>query len=197
MVTCDDSRLAEELRLLRLHGLQSDAWQRFGTRELTPSLVVRKGFKYNMTDVQAALGLGQLARVEAFLAERERQAGVYDRELAGLPCDRQERPAPGSGHRHGLHLYVLLLRLEQLSASRDQVVRALRAENVGAGIHYDAIHSHPYFASVLPYRKGGFPVAESVADRTLTLPLGPSLGGRDLQDVIAAVHKVLDHYRRG
>lgn len=195
MVTTDDDALAEEMRLLRLHGLSSDAWKRFGSKELVVSQAVRRGYKYNLTDVQSALGLVQLGRLEGFLEVRERHARLYDEELAGLPIERQARPTTGSGHRHGLHLYPVLLCPGELAADRDQVVRALRAENIGVGVHYQAVHEHPYFATTLPYEPGSFPVAESVSASTLTLPFGPALTDQDVSDVIEALHDVLGRYR--
>ena len=196
MVTTDDDRLAEEMRLLRLQGLSSDAWRRFGSKDLVVSHALRLGYKYNLTDVQSVLGLGQLSRLEAFLGVRERYAEIYDRELAELPIDTQRRPPCGSPDRHGLHLYVILLRLEELTVDRDTVVRALRAENIGVGVHYLPIHEHPYHAETLSYRTGDFPVAESVSKRTLTLPLSPGMSEEDLWDVIEAVRSVLSRYRK-
>jgi len=194
MVTTNDAALAESLALLRIHGLSNDAWKRYHTRRLVTSQVVRFGFKANLTDVQAALGLGQLARLEEFLALRERYAAIYDEALADLPLDRQARPEPGAD-RHGLHLYVVLLRLDELTCDRDQVVRALRAENIGVGLHYQAIHEHPYYAGTLGYARGAFPVAEDVSARTLTLPLGPGMDEDDLRDVVHALRCVLTRYR--
>jgi dTDP-4-amino-4,6-dideoxygalactose transaminase len=197
MVTTDDDRLAEEMRLLRLHGLSSDAWRRFAASGIVVSHALRPGHKYNLTDVQSVLGLSQLARLPEFLATRERYAAMYDEALEDLPIDRQHRPPLGAPDRHGLHLYIVLLRLEELTADRNEIVRALRAERVGAGVHYLAIHRHPYFAETLPYRDGDFPVAESVSDRTLTLPLSPSMSEEDLGDVIEALGGVLARYRKG
>jgi len=194
MVTTDDPELAEALRLLRLHGLSNDAWKRYHTKALVTSQVVRFGYKANLTDVQSVLGMGQLERLEEFLGVRERYAAVYDAALADLPIDRQERQA-GPGERHGLHLYVILLRLDELTCDRDQVVRALRAENIGVGLHYQALHEHPYYAQRLGHGAGAFPVAEDVSARTLTLPLGPSMSGEDLHDVVHAVRCVLARYR--
>jgi dTDP-4-amino-4,6-dideoxygalactose transaminase len=218
MVTTDDDALAEEMRLLRMHGLSSDAWRRFSAKEIVVSEAIRGGYKYNLTDVQSVLGLAQLARLEEFLTTRERYAAIYDRELEGLPIDRQTRPplahgatsarvprAPASpqasnkalpDNRHGLHLYVILLRLDELTVDRNTILKALRAENVGAGLHYLAVHEHHYFQSILPYRRGDFPVAESVSERTLTLPLSPSMSDDDLWDVVEAVRSVLTRYRK-
>jgi len=197
MVTTDDDRLAEEMRLLRLHGLSSDAWRRFSAREFAVSHALRSGYKYNLTDVQSVIGLGQLERLGEFLATRERYAAMYDEALAGLPLETPPRPPLGGPDRHGLHLYVVLLRLEDLSADRNEIVRALRAERIGVGVHYLAIHRHPYFAEALPYREGDFPAAESVSDRTLTLPLSPSMSEDDLWDVVEALRGVLARFRKG
>ncbi|MBI2822265.1 MAG: DegT/DnrJ/EryC1/StrS family aminotransferase [Acidobacteria bacterium] len=196
MITTDDDRIAEQLRLLRLQGLSSDAWRRFSSKEPVAAHATCLGYKYNLTDVQAVLGLGQLARLEEFLAMRERYAEIYDHEFADLPIDRQNRPKPGLGERHGLHLYVILLRLEDLTSSRDEVVQALRRRNIGAGVHYCAIHEHPYHGRMLRYRSGDLPVAESISRRTLTLPLSASMDEEDLWDVIHAVRAVLTRSRK-
>lgn len=196
MVTTERDDWAEALRIWRLHGLDHDAWRRYHVRELVLSLGVVPGHKYNMTDLQAALGIHQLRRLEGFLEIRERYAARYDAAFAVIPeVARQPRPAPGA-ERHALHLYLLLLDLDRLTADRDQVVRALRAENVGAGIHYHAIHLHPYHGRALGYSPGDFPNAEWASERVLSLPLTPAMTEEDVENVIRAVQKVLARYRR-
>jgi len=196
MITTDRQDWADALRIWRLHGLDHDAWRRFHVQELILSEAVAPGFKYNMTDLQAALGIHQLRRLEGFLALRERYAARYDAAFAELPeLIRQPRPAPGAD-RHGLHLYLLLLDLGRLTADRNQVLRALRAENVGAGIHYHAVHLHPYYARTLGYRRGDLPNAEWASGRILSLPLGPAMTDEDVENVIRAVRKVVRRYRR-
>ena len=196
MITTDRQDWADALKIWRLHGLDHDAWRRFHVQELILSEAVAPGFKYNMTDLQAALGIHQLRRLEGFLEIRERYAARYDAAFAEIPeLVRQPRPAPGP-ERHGLHLYLLLLDLDRLTADRNQVLRALRAENVGAGIHYHAVHLHPYYATSLGYRRGDFPNAEWASERILSLPLGPALSEEDVENVIRAVRKVIRHYRR-
>ena len=193
MITTNDEAAAEDLRLQRLHGLSNDAWRRYNCQELIVSQVVRSGFKYNFTDVQAELGLSQLERLPGFLETRARQARRYDEELRGLPLRPQARPEVG-GDRHALHLYVVLLDLDQLTVDRDTVVRALRAENIGVGVHYLAIHEHPYFGAELSYEKGDLPGAECVSARTLTLPLGPAMTDEDQELVLTALRDVLGYY---
>jgi dTDP-4-amino-4,6-dideoxygalactose transaminase len=196
MITGARPEWAEQLRIWRLHGLDNDAWRRFQTERLVLSEAIVPGFKYNMTDLQAALGLHQLRRLEGFLTTRERHAARYDAAFAELPeVTLQPRPT-AAGERHGLHLYLLLLALERLAVDRNQVVRALRAENVGAAIHYQAIHLHPYYRTAFGHRPGEFPNAEWVSERVLSLPLTPAMSDEDVERVIAAVGKVVRHYRR-
>lgn len=196
MITTDRADWADALRVWRLHGLEQDAWRRFQAKELILAPAVVPGFKYNMTDLQAALGLHQLKKLEAFLTIRERYAARYDAAFAEFPeVILQPRPIPGSD-RHALHLYLLLLDLSRLRVDRNQVVRALRAEKVGAAIHYHAIHLHPYYATTFGYRPGDFPNAEWASERILSLPLSPAMSEEDVEHVILAVRKVLRRYRR-
>jgi dTDP-4-amino-4,6-dideoxygalactose transaminase len=194
MVTTTDAGLAEEMRRIRLHGLSADAWRRFGPGAAVLQEVVRLGFKYNMTDVAAALGLGQLARLESFLATREHLAARYDHELAGLPLDRPQRPGPDGEDRHALHLYVIVLRPDELSADRDRIVDALRAENIGASVHYPPIHQHTYYRQTLGYTPADLPVASSVGDRIISLPLSAAMTAEDVIDVATALRRVLEHF---
>jgi dTDP-4-amino-4,6-dideoxygalactose transaminase len=196
MITLGDAAAADELKVLRLHGLSADAWKRYASKEIVPSLVTRHGWKYNMTDIQAALGLVQLGRLEAFQARREQMARSYDDAFSDLPVDLQERHPGRPGHRHALHLYVLLLRLEDLTADRERIVLALRAENIGAAVHYAGMYQHPWYREELGMERGQLPNADWVTDRTVSLPLSPSMTERDVDDVITVTRSVLLHYRR-
>jgi dTDP-4-amino-4,6-dideoxygalactose transaminase/glycosyltransferase involved in cell wall biosynthesis/ubiquinone/menaquinone biosynthesis C-methylase UbiE len=194
MVTTDDAELAERVRLLRLHGLSGDAWRRFSTRRLMRSDVLAPGYKLNMTDIAAALGLHQLRKQERFMETRERYAAIYDEAFAGLPARRQPRPAAPSADRHALHLYTLVLEEGRWRVPRDEVVAALLAENVGAAIHYRAVHTHPFYRDKYGFRPEDFPHAFAVGESILSLPLTPAMSERDLSDVIAAVRKVAAAY---
>lgn len=195
MITLADESIAEQLRVLRLHGLSTDAWRRYSSKGLVPSVVTRHGWKYNMTDIQAALGLVQLRRLDGFQARREEMARAYDEAFADLPADRQERHETREGHRHALHLYVLLLHLDRLTVGREQVVLALREENIGASLHYPGMYQHPWYRKVLGAERDRLPNADWVTDRTMTLPMSPSMTDGDVADVIAATRSVLNHYR--
>jgi len=195
MIVTDDAEFAERTRIMRLHGLSSDAWNRFTSKSLKRSLAILPGYKYNSTDLNAALGLVQLGRVEGFLERREEIARRYDRELADIAeIETIERPNR-DGERHALHLYVVKLRLDRLRVDRNEFVAALREENIGAGIHYDAVHLHPFYRDSYDWKPEDFPVSSSLSQQVLTLPGQPSMSDADVCAVVEAVRRVARFYR--
>jgi dTDP-4-amino-4,6-dideoxygalactose transaminase len=192
MVTTDDDAWAERLRVSSLHGLSRDAWRRYSGSGYQHYEVLMPGYKYNMMDVQAALGIHQLARVEAHAQRRREVWERYDAAFADLPL---ARPAPEeSGSRHARHLYTPLLDLARLSVDRDAVMAALKAEGIGTGVHFIALHLHPYYRDTFGWRAGDFPVAEEISRRTISLPLSARLTDADVDEVIRALRKVLLRY---
>ncbi|MDP9286558.1 MAG: DegT/DnrJ/EryC1/StrS aminotransferase family protein [Actinomycetota bacterium] len=197
MVTLQDGDLAERLRMLRLHGLSTDAWRRYATQTFVRSELYGLGFKYNLTDLQAAIGIHQLAKLELHQRRREELASRYDAALGSLPgVALQPRSLPGHRVRHALHLYLLLLDPDWFTVSRDSIVDALRAENIGAAIHYRALHLEPYYVDRFGLAADELPNALRISERVLTLPLSPGMSDADADDVIEAVAKVLGHYAR-
>lgn len=196
MIVTDDSTIAERTGIMRQHGLSSDAWARYGSKHLNPSLAVLPGFKYNSTDLNAALGIAQLGRIEAFLERREEIAAAYDRELSGVGEIELIPRLNAEGERHALHLYVVKVRLERLRVTRDRFVELLREENVGAGIHYAAVHLHPFYRDAYGWRPNDFPNAAAASQRVLTLPGQPGMSDDDVAGVIAAVTRVARQNRR-
>ena len=196
MVTTDSDELAEKIEIYRLHGLSKHAWQRYSSRTLLLSDALYPGFKYNMPDLAAALGIPQLKKVEDHLAIRERYAQVYDEAFGAMPgvC-LQPRPTDGET-RHALHLYVLILDLAQFSVTRNEIVNALLAENIGAALHYRALHTHPYYCETYGYAPEDYSIAYTVGESIMSLPLTPCMTEADLQDVIEGVSKVLTAYRK-
>ncbi|MHB1006432.1 MAG: DegT/DnrJ/EryC1/StrS family aminotransferase [Chloroflexota bacterium] len=194
MVTTERDDWAEEMRLKSLHGLSRDAWKRYSAEGFQPYETVYPGYKYNMTDMQAALGLPQLARVEANLAVRERHWRRYDAAFADLPAVGVPWEQPGI--RHARHLYTILLDLDRLRCTRDEFITALKAENVGTGVHFTALHLHRFYRETFGHRPGDFPNAEWIGERTVSLPLSAKLSDADVADVITAVRKVVAWYRR-
>ncbi len=155
--------------------------------------MVDLGYNYRITDLQCALALSQLARIEAGLKRREEIAQRYRAELSALPG--LELPAVVAHVRHAWHIFPVLLELDRLAVDRGAVLAALRAENVGATVHYVPVYWHPHYQA-RGYARGLCPRAEAAFERLVTLPLFPSMTDRDADDVIAAVRKVLGHYAR-
>lgn len=193
MVTTDDEELARRVRTLSLHGLSGDAWMRFNTRAPSRSDVLMPGYKFNMPDLSASLGLRQLRKQERFLLTREAYAARYDEAFADLPLKPQPRPAPGAGDRHSLHLYALMLG-RGWRVHRDRVVEALLRENIGAAVHYRAVHTQPFYKDKYGYKPEDFPHAFEAGERILSLPLTPAMSDEDVTDVIRAVRKVAAAY---
>jgi dTDP-4-amino-4,6-dideoxygalactose transaminase len=194
MVTTANPAWAARIKTLALHGLSADAWKRFSDEGFKHYEVTEPGFKYNMMDLQAALGLPQLQRVEKSLVRRQQIWARYDEAFADLPVFL---PLPEEkGTRHARHLYTLLLDIDRLRASRDEVQQALHQQRIGTGIHYRALHLHQYYRETFGYQRGDLPNAEWISDRTLSLPLSPKLTEEDVEDVIFAVRRTLAHYVR-
>ena len=192
MVTMRSAEAAARIKRLALHGLSADAWNRFSDQGFKHYEVVEPGFKYNMMDLQAALGLHQLARVEENLVRREAVWRRYDEAFAELPAFV---PAPvPPGERHARHLYTLLLDLDRLRVGRDEILSALHHQGIGTGVHYRALHLHPYYRERFGYARGDFPDAEWISDRTISLPLSPKLADEDVEDVVFAVGQTLRHF---
>jgi dTDP-4-amino-4,6-dideoxygalactose transaminase len=189
MVTTASAAWADEMRIASLHGMSRDAWQRYARTGPTGYDVVMPGFKYNMSDLQAAIGLHQLAGLERRLLRREAIARRYDAGLSGLPI---VRPAPvPAGDRHARHLYTILVDEAECGVSRDVLQTLLRERGIATSVHFKAVHLHSYYAERYGLRRGMFPVAESVADRILSLPASPSLSDEDVQRVIDSLHECL------
>jgi len=201
MLVTENDTWAETLRVRRLHGLSKDAWKRYGTEGFQPYDVIAAGYKYNMTDIQASLGIHQLARLEENLKIRERYWRMYSEAFTELeeittPAEILEEPASGNT-RHARHLYTILLNLERLAISRWDFVNAMKAENIGTGIHFIALHLHTFYQRNFGYRRGDFSNAEFISDRTVSLPLSPGLTEEDVRDVVKAVKKILAYSKKG
>src|SRR5437870_213342 len=190
MVATDDAALADRLRLLRFHGIARDAWSRYGRRGNPGYDIVVLGFKYNMTDLQAALGLVQLARLQEFIEARTRIAGWYREALAQVPAVEMLAPVSYPA-RHAWHLLVVRLRLEALRLGRDEVMDGLLAANIGVGLHFKALHLHRLYREQLALRPDALPHATCASERILSLPLFPGMTREDVKDVAGALEEIL------
>ncbi len=194
MLTTENDEWADKLKILRLHGISKDAWKRYSSSGFVPYETLMPGYKFNMTDMQAAMGIHQLARVEDNLKIRERHFARYSDAFSELP--QLITPLEQSGIKHARHLYTLLLNLERLTIDRGQFVQALQAEHIGTGIHFTALHLHQFYRERFGYHEGDYPNAEWVGERTLSLPLSAKLTDDDVDDVIEAVEKLANYYAR-
>jgi dTDP-4-amino-4,6-dideoxygalactose transaminase len=194
MVCTEDDELAEQMRVLRLHGITSDAWKRYSDKGSWYYEVLLPGYKYNMTDVQASLGLHQLVKQKRFQELREEYARIYTEAFAELP--EIEAPYVEENVRHAWHLYIVRLDLERLTIDRGQFLEALRRENVGASVHFIPLHLQPFYQKEYGFQKGDYPVAERVYEGILSLPLYPKMTRQDVDDVIEAVSRVISRSRR-
>jgi dTDP-4-amino-4,6-dideoxygalactose transaminase len=182
------------VRKLSLHGMSRDAWKRYGPGGSWFYEVDEPGFKYNMTDIQAALGLAQLRKLDRF--QRQRRAVVAAYNLAFRGVEALETPVERAEVEHAWHLYPLRLRLETLRIGRDQFIEELTARNIGTSVHFIPVHLHPYYSRKYGYVPAQFPVAYDAYQRILSLPLHPMLSASDVGDVVAAVLDVVQRFAR-
>lgn len=189
MVVTDSDEYSETIKVRALHGMTRDAWRRYSDDGYRHYQVVFPGFKYNMMDLQAAIGLHQLARVESSWVRRREVWGRYQSELAGmglvLPAEPQE------GTRHAYHLFPLLVSRERVGVTRDEFLEGMTAQGIGVGVHYLSLAEHPYYRDALGWGHHMAPVAGEIGRQTVSIPLSPALTDRDVGDVVEAVARVI------
>jgi dTDP-4-amino-4,6-dideoxygalactose transaminase len=194
MATTDDDGVADRMRLMSLHGLSQDAWGRYSGAGSWDYRIVAPGYKYNLTDIAAAIGVGQLARAEDMRLQRLRLATHYQAALSSIGAI--ELPPVPSDRIHAWHLFVLRLRLEQLTISRNEFMELLRARGITCSVHWRPLHLHPYYSETYGLRPEDFPAATALFDRTLTLPLYPSMTADEIDYVCDAVRAIVAEHRR-
>ena len=194
MITCRDEELAKKLQCLSLHGITRDAWKRYSTEGSWFYEVQYLGYKYNMTDIAAALGLRQLETLWRSNIRRRRIAARYDAAFAGLPAVTTLAVRPGV--QSAAHLYVIKLDLARLTVDRAAFIDALHEEGICTSVHFIPIHLHPYYREKYGYAPGAFPVAEDIYAQSISLPLYPRMSDEDVEDVITAVYRVVERHRK-
>jgi len=177
------------IKILGLHGMSKDAWKRFGDEGFKHYYLVECGYKYNMMDLQAAIGIHQLARIERNWERRARIWQRYNEAFASLPLVLPSDPEPGT--RHAYHLYTVLVDEARTGISRDFFLDAMTRENIGVGVHYLSMPEHPYYQERFGWKPEDYPQAMRVGRQTVSLPLSPRLSEADVEDVITAVRRVL------
>lgn len=194
MLTTGNPEYARRSALMALHGMSRDAWKRYTAEGSWFYEVLDAGYKYNMTDLAAALGLQQLARREWLLERRRSIAARYTEAFARLP--ELETPPSPAHVQHAWHLYQLRLHPERLKITRDAFIQALTAANIGTSVHFIPLHLHPYYRETYQLSPNDFPAALDAYQREISLPIYPGMTDEDVADVIAAVQEIVQSHRR-
>jgi perosamine synthetase len=187
MAVTDDSALAERMRLMSLHGLSKDAWGRYAGGPWDYRIVA-PGFKYNLTDVAAAIGIHQLARAEAMRREREEVAAAYREALSNVA--EVDLPVFPEDRLHSWHLFPIRLRLERLTIDRDAFVARLRELGIGFSVHWRPLHLHPYYEETFGWRPEDLPVSTREWPRLVSLPIFPGMTAGEIEQVVAAIRQL-------
>lgn len=186
MITTNDKKVAEKARQLRWHGL--------GLNEIRSSYTVNLGFKYTMPDVSAAMGLCQLKKLDKFIKIKEMYAKIYENGLKDL--DVLILPPRGDiDLKNSWHLYAILVKHEKLKITRNELIKALRMENIGTGIHYLAVHLHPYYKNKYNYREGDYPNAEFLSGSEFSISMSPAMNKDDVNDTVMAIRRIIEHFQ--
>ncbi len=189
MILTQDEAHANRIKVLALHGMSKDAWQRFSDAGYKHYQVVECGFKYNMMDIQAAIGIHQLHKIETNWKRREEIWSIYQKALLDLPL---KLPAlPEKDTRHAYHLYTVLVDPKGTHITRDKFLISIHAENIGVGVHYQSIPIHPYYRERFGWKPEEYPNSFLIGQQTVSLPLSPKLTDNDVYDVVRGVRKVL------
>lgn len=194
-VATNNDEIAAKVRALRLHGIASDFFKRDRAGDVVgyPQMQML-GFKYNMTDIQAAIGIPQLAKLDGFIERRAAIANFYSKALA----DREELTLPRlePSYRHAWHLYTIRLKLDRVKIARDQFMEKLAEKKIITGVHYLPVHRHRYYAERFGFKPGQFPKADATYDSILSIPLYPKMTDGDAERVVETIRQVLDENRR-
>jgi dTDP-4-amino-4,6-dideoxygalactose transaminase len=194
MAVTNNAVLASRMRMMSLHGLSQDAWDRYSTGGTWDYKIAAPGFKYNLTDIAASIGIHQLARAERMRKERESIAHRYLEELANL--NAVELPRDDPNRIHSWHLFPIKLRLNRLTIDRNAFVEELKRRGVGCSVHWRPLHLHPYYEQTFGWRPESLPVATAVWQRLISLPLFPGMDDREVRHVVDSVAEICGRYAR-
>ena len=191
MVVFRNEADAARVKVLGLHGMSKDAWKRFSDAGYKHYQVVEAGFKYNMMDIQAAIGIHQLKRVEQYYKRRQQIWNRYNEAFANLPVGLPAPLPTESGTRHALHLYTLLIDQKRCGITRDQFLEGMTAQNIGVGVHYMSVPEHPFYQDAFDWKPEDYPNAMAIGRQTVSIPISAKLTDADVDDVITAVKRAL------
>lgn len=192
MLTTDDERVVERARIMRLHGISKDAWMRYTTEGNWYYEITAPGFKYNLTDIAAAMGLVQLKRAYAMLKRRRQIAYKYNDAFKDLP----EVETPYTVEDHAWHLYVIRLRTDRLKIDRNEFIEQLKTKGIGTSVHFIPLHMHPYYRNTYGYQPGDYPICHRIFKQIISLPIYSKMSSDDGLRVIEAVREVIEENRK-
>jgi dTDP-4-amino-4,6-dideoxygalactose transaminase len=194
MICTNDQRLADRCRIMALHGISKDAWKRYTAEGSWYYEIIAPGYKYNMTDIAAGMGLAQLRKSDRMWKRRTEIAEQYTHAFSSIA--ELQIPADRAECQHAWHLYMLRLHLDRLTIDRAQLFEELKKRNIGSSVHFIPLHLHPYYRDLFGYRPEDFPVAYGEYLREISLPIYSKMNDADVQDVIATVTELIATYRK-
>jgi len=194
MVTTENDEWAEKIKIMRLHGISEDAWKRYSQEGSWYYEVVDAGYKYNMTDIQAGMGLAQLKKVESMWDKRKAIAQKYTDAFQSMK--EIVTPAVKADRETAWHLYVLKLNLDALKIDRNRFIEELKQRGVSTSVHFIPLHRHPFYKSSFGYDGKDFPVAEWIYERIISLPIYPGMSDKEIDYVIESVKDVCRRFKR-
>ncbi len=189
MVATNDDDIASKIKIFALHGMTKDAWKRFSDDGYKHYQVIYPGFKYNMTDVQASIGLSQFQKIESFAKRRKEIWNTYQTELKNLPLFLPKDACENS--KHAYHLFTVMIDTEKTKITRDELLNELHKMNIGTGVHYIALHKHPYYKEKFHFSDSDFPNSSFISERTISIPFSAKLADEDVKDVINSLKVIL------
>jgi perosamine synthetase len=190
MALTDNPEWADRMRIMSLHGISKDAWKRFSKEGSWYYEITAPGYKYNMTDIAAAIGVNQLKRADDFHSSRERIAGIYNKGLKNL--SGITLPSVKAGIKHSWHLYIIRVNNNESGISRNEFIEKLTAGGIGTSVHYIPLHLHPYYKENFGYNADDFPVASELYSEVISLPIYPAMSDDEIYRVISTVKTVLE-----
>jgi len=189
MVTTNKEVWADKIKMYGLHGLSKDAWRRYSDEGFVHYQVIFPGFKYNMMDIQASLGIHQMKRIDRYLSRREEIWMKYNQAFSDIPVISPAEPERGTIHAR--HLYAVLVEIDKIQKTRDRIQQELHELNIGTGIHFISLHMQDYYRKTYGFQPDDFPNARFISDRTLSLPLSAKLTDKDVSDVVRTIEEVI------
>jgi len=193
MITTDNEELADKMRILSLHGISKDAWKRYSSEGSWYYEILYSGYKYNMSDLQASIGIHQIGKLDQMQKRREEIADKYNKSFAEIP--QLTTPTVKNYATNAWHLYPVQVNDDLLSINRNDFIEALKAENIGTSVHFIPLHLHPYYKEKYGFKGSSFPNAEFLYNHEISLPIYPKMADEDVDDVISAVKKIINYYK--